>query len=393
MSRSVFAWGNRRLIAYLAFLSAFAPLSTDMYLPALPHMAEALNTTYSLTSLTVSGFLLLFALSMLAWGPLSDKYGRRPVLLAGGVFYVLSSVGIALAGSIGPLLFWRGLQAVSSGAVSSMSLAVVKDILRGAAMEKVVTWIQTVTILAPMLAPVAGGGLLLLTDWRGIFWCLAGCGLLALAGGLALRETRARATQGSVFKALGRIFVVLRTPGFGAPLLLFSAMSMPFMAYLAVSSYVFQTRFGLSAQEYSWFFAFNAGMSLLGPLLHMRFFRHWRRGLVITVHLLLVCVAGGLLLLFGNAGPWHFALLYVPVSFCGSAIRPPSTVLLMQCVRGDNGAVTSLINSGTLLCGSLSMLLCSLPFWSGPVTAAGGISCLVAGAAFLGWLRLARRFS
>lgn len=81
---------------------------------------------------------------------------------------------------------------MSSGAVSSMSLAVVKDILRGAAMEKVVTWIQTVTILAPMLAPVAGGGLLLLTDWRGIFWCLAGCGLLALAGGLALRETRAR---------------------------------------------------------------------------------------------------------------------------------------------------------------------------------------------------------
>lgn len=98
MPRSVFAWGNRRLIAYLAFLSAFAPLSTDMYLPALPHMAEALNTTYSLTSLTVSGFLLLFALSMLIWGPLSDKYGRRPVLLTGGAFYVLSSVGIALAG-------------------------------------------------------------------------------------------------------------------------------------------------------------------------------------------------------------------------------------------------------------------------------------------------------
>ena len=81
-------------------------------------------------------------------------------LYDGGAFYVLSSVGIALAGSIGPLLFWRGLQAVSSGAISSMSLAVVKDILRGSAMEKVVTWIQTVTILAPMLAPVAGGGLL-----------------------------------------------------------------------------------------------------------------------------------------------------------------------------------------------------------------------------------------
>ncbi len=390
MSRRVFAWGNRRLIAYLAFLSAFAPLSTDMYLPALPHMAEALDTSYSLAGLTVSSFMLLFAQSMLVWGPLSDKYGRRPVLLTGSALYVLSSVCIALAASIGPLLFWRGLQAVGSGAVSAMSLAVVKDILRGKAMEKVVTWIQTVTILAPMLAPVAGGGLLLFTDWRGIFWCLAACGLLALAGGLALRETRAVATQGSVFRALGRIFVVLRTPGFGAPLLLFSAMSMPFMAYLAVSSYVFQSRFGLSAQEYSWFFAFNAGMSLLGPLLHMRLFRHWRRDAVIAAHLLLVCLAGGLLLLFGDSGPWRFALLYVPISFCGSAIRPPSTVLLMNCVRGDNGAVTSLINSGALLCGSFSMLLCSLPFWDGAVTAAGAISCLTAGAALLGWLRLTR---
>ena len=390
MSRRVFAWGNRRLIAYLAFLSAFAPLSTDMYLPALPHMAEALDTSYSLAGLTVSSFMLLFALSMLVWGPLSDKYGRRPVLLTGSALYVLSSVCIALAASIGPLLFWRGLQAVGSGAVSAMSLAVVKDILRGKAMEKVVTWIQTVTILAPMLAPVAGGGLLLFTDWRGIFWCLAACGLLALAGGLALRETRAVATQGSVFRALGRIFVVLRTPGFGAPLLLFSAMSMPFMAYLAVSSYVFQSRFGLSAQEYSWFFAFNSGMSLLGPLLHMRLFRHWRRDAVIAAHLLLVCLAGGLLLLFGDSGPWRFALLYVPISFCGSAIRPPSTVLLMNCVRGDNGVVTSLINSGALLCGSFSMLLCSLPFWDGAVTAAGAISCLTAGAALLGWLRLTR---
>lgn len=390
MSRRVFAWGNRPLIAYLAFLSAFAPLSTDMYLPALPHMAEVLNTSYSLVSLTVSSFLLLFALSMLVWGPLSDKYGRRPVLLAGSALYVLSSVCIALATSIGPLLFWRGLQAVGSGAVSAMSLAVVKDILRGKAMEKVVTWIQTVTILAPMLAPVGGGGLLLLTDWRGIFWCLGACGLLALAGGLGLRETRAVATQGSVWHALGRIFVVLRVPGFAVPLLLFSAMSMPFMAYLAVSSYIFQNQFGLSAQEYSWFFAFNAGMSLLGPLLHMRVFRHWRRNAVIAAHLLLVCLSGGLLLFFGHSGPCSFALLYALISFCGSAIRPPSTVLLMQCVRGDNGAVTALINSGALLCGSFSMLLCSLPFWGGAVTAAGAVSCLTAGAAFCGWLRLTR---
>ncbi|MDO5483631.1 MAG: MFS transporter [Desulfovibrionaceae bacterium] len=391
-SRRIFAWGNRYLIAYLAFLSAFAPLSTDMYLPALPGMSEALHTSYELASLSVSSFLLLFAISMLFWGPLSDKYGRKPVLLTGASLYVLASICIALSGNIWALLCWRGVQAVGSGAVSAMSMAVVKDLLRGQTMEKVITWIQTVTILAPMLAPVAGGTLLLVTDWRGIFWGLALCGLLALAGGLALRETRLQATQGSVFRALGRLPVVLRTPGFAKPLLLFSAMSMPLMAYLATSSAIFQTDFGLSAQAYSAFFAFNACASLSGPLLHMALFRHWPRFAVIGGHLAGISLLGAALLMFGHSSPWAFALLFAPVCLCGSAIRPPATVLLMQCVKGDNGTVTSLINSSALLCGSCSMLLCSLPFWTNHIMAIGTITSLIAGGALLAWLRLGRRY-
>ena len=97
MPKKVFAPGNRWLVAYLAFLSAFAPLSTDMYLPALPHMTQALQTTDALSSLSISCFLLLFGASMLFWGPLSDKYGRKPVLYAGALLYVVSSLFLALA--------------------------------------------------------------------------------------------------------------------------------------------------------------------------------------------------------------------------------------------------------------------------------------------------------
>ncbi|MBQ3059498.1 MAG: MFS transporter [Desulfovibrio sp.] len=392
-SRRIFAWGNRYLIAYLAFLSAFAPLSTDMFLPALPRMCEALDAGYDLVSLSVSSFLLLFAVSMLFWGPLSDRYGRRPILLTGAGLYVLSSICIALSHDIWTLLFWRSVQAVGSGGVSSMSMAVVKDLLRGKTMEKVITWIQTVTILAPMLAPVAGGGILLFTDWRGVFWLLTLCGLVALAGGLALRETCTHTSSGSVWQSLSRLVVVLRTPGFARPLMLFSAMSMPFMAYLGTSSDIYQSHFGLSPQAFSAFFAFNACASLSGPLLHMAVFRHWPRFYVIAGHLTATCLLGMALLCFGHAAPWTFALLFAPICLCGSAMRPPATVLLMQCVKGDNGAVTSLINSCALLCGSFSMLLSTRSFWPGHITAVGCMACVVAGGALVAWLRMGRRYT
>lgn len=264
---------SRWLVAYLAFLSAFAPLSTDMYLPALPHMTQALQTTDALSSLSISCFLLLFGASMLFWGPLSDKYGRKAVLTRAPCSMWSPACSWPWPSPSGPCCSGAPCQAIGSGGISAMALAIVKDVLRGRAMEKVITWIQTITILAPMLAPVIGGALLAVTDWRGIFACLLLCGLLAGAGTLLLRETMHHPVQGNAFRTLGRLLVVLRHRGFRCLLLLFSATSMPFMAYLALSSYIFQGLFGLSPQAYSLFFAFNAGMSMLGPLAHERFFR------------------------------------------------------------------------------------------------------------------------
>ena len=392
MSRRIFAPGNRWLVGYLTFLSAFAPLSTDMYLPALPRMAGSLHTSYADISLTVSGFLLVFAASMLFWGPLSDKYGRRPVLLAGSLLYIVASVSIALAQSFAALLFWRGVQALGSGALGAMAMAVVKDVLRGPQMERVLAWMQTVMIIAPMLAPVVGSWLLLLTDWRGIFWTLTLCGAVALTGTLALRETARQRTQGGVSAVLQRIPVVLGKREFSRPLLLFSAMSMPFMAYLGISAHVVQTHFGQTAQAFGLFFAANALCSMFGPILHMRLFRHWPRRRVIACHLAGMSLGGALLLVCGGLSVWCFAACYAAITFCGSALRPPATVLMMESIRGDNGVVASLINSGGLLFGSLSMFLATLPFWSTAIVAAGVISCLVPGVAWCAWQRLGREY-
>lgn len=390
--RKIFAPGNRYIIAFLAFLSAFAPVSTDMYLPALPGMADNLGTSNEMISLTISSFLFIFAISMLVWGPLSDRFGRKPVLLAGSGLFIASSVGIALSPDIETLLAWRGLQAVGSGAASAMSMAIVKDILRGGLMEKVVSLMQAGMILAPMLAPVIGGMVLVFMSWRGIFWCLALFGILAMAGGLALRETRpAKGASVSIARTFSRIGAVLSKPQFSRPLLLFSAMAMPFMSFLAVSSFIYQDWFGISAQAYSLFFAFNACASMAGPLSHIYVLRHFGRFALIGSHLGVMCAAGLLLLLLGTYSPWAFALLFLPVTFCGAALRPPSTVLLLQSIEGDNGIVASLINCGGLFFGSLSMIIASLPLWPNPVYAVGGMAFAVSGVCFFAWLRSDRR--
>ena len=146
---SAFALGPKALIAYLAFLSAFVPLSTDLYLPALPSMGQFFHASPELTNLTLSCFMLLYSLSMLVWGPFSDKYGRRPILLAGLVIYILASIGSALSDSVYQLIAGRCFQALGSGAISAVSLTVVKDSFRGRAMENVLTLIQTMIVLAP----------------------------------------------------------------------------------------------------------------------------------------------------------------------------------------------------------------------------------------------------
>lgn len=384
-------FGNKWLIAYLSFLSAFAPLATDMYLPALPTMAEALSTNDAPVSYTLSTFMFTFAFSMLVWGPLSDRYGRKPILFWGTAVFTISSINISVSSSIWPLMFWRICQAIGAGSASAMSLAIVKDIMRGALMEKVISSMQAATVLAPMFAPVIGAGILSFTDWRGIFLCLAACGVLAFCGCFAMRETCQKNSEGNLAEVFARVEIVLKNNDFRRYLLIFSAMAMPFMSYLAVSAFIFQEKFGLSAQAYSMYFAFNAFCSLLGPLAHIFLLRNFRQKDVISCHLSLMTLAGIMICLLGSKTAWGYALLFAPISFCGAAMRPPATVLMMQSIRGNNGIVASLINCSGLIFGSLSMFLASLPCWPGAIAATGIIAATVSAICLGTWIYLLKR--
>ena len=388
----LYSVGNRWLFAYLAFLSAFAPISTDMYLPALPHMAETYQVSNGVISLTISLFLLVFGSSMLFWGPMADRHGRRPILLIGSSIFLVSSVTIALSENVATLFIWRCVQACGAGAASCLALAIVKDILRGGSLEKALIWMQAATILAPMIAPVLGGGALMLVSWRGIFWLLALCGLIAFLGALPLRETASKFKGSGPLENFKRIGLVLKIGRFRSALLLFSMSAMPFMTFLAVSAFIYQDQFGQNPQAYSLFFAFNAFSTLLGPFAHMRFFRGRDRGRVIYWQFALMAASGLAITLAGGWSMWLFALLFATVSFCGSAMRPPSTVIIMSCVQGDNGIVASLINFGHVLFGSLAMFMAALPFWPKPTFAVGVIAFIISGACALWWRKIRKNY-
>jgi DHA1 family bicyclomycin/chloramphenicol resistance-like MFS transporter len=385
-----FRFGRTPLIAYLAFLNAFVPISTDLYLAALPGMTQIFSCPRWLVDLTISGFMLFFALSMLFWGPLSDKRGRRPVLLAGLVLYAAASLVCMLAANIQMLVAGRLLQAVGSGAVCSVSMAVVKDVFKGRAVETALVWMQTMSTLAPILAPVIGAGLLRFTSWRGLFAALFFCSVVGLALLPALKETLQKTGDDDNFTIFRRIGIVLKNPSLRRLLLLFSISAMPFMAYLTSSAFIYIQFFGLSEQQFSFFFAANAVCSMLGPPAYARFFRSLSRraflGLVFTA----MSASGLGLFIAGEVGPWHFLLLWLPLTFFAAASRPLATLLILSQQDADNGTVSALIGCGALTCGSLAMMLCSFPFLRPTLPVAGmatcvGVLCLVL------WLALDRK--
>ncbi|HEY7075019.1 MAG TPA: multidrug effflux MFS transporter [Solirubrobacteraceae bacterium] len=257
-------------ILLLGGLSAFGPLSMDMYLPGLPALARDFGTRESVIQLTLTSCLVGLAVGQLLAGPLSDALGRRRPLLAGLAGYVLVSAGCALAPTAGVLIGLRLLQGLGGGASIVIARAVVRDLYAGAAAARFFALLILVTGAAPMIAPLLGGQVLRFTAWRGIFVILAAI-VAALAAGtfLKLRETLpAERRRAGGLKATLRSFRALLEdrPFIGHAFALSLAFAAMF-TYVASSPFVLQGRYGLSAQAFSLVFAVNAlGLMAAGQL-------------------------------------------------------------------------------------------------------------------------------
>jgi len=255
------------LPALLVMMMAVGPISTDLFLPALPEIRRAFATDTATVQLTLSLYMAVFAVCQLFYGPLSDRYGRRPVLLAGLGLYVAGSVLCFLASGIGLLVAARMVQALGGCACVVIARAVVRDAYGPTRAARLMSQLMSVMALAPILGPVLGGYLTAGFGWRANFASLLLFGLLLLlAVWLLLQETNSRLNPSAtrLRPMLQNFAALLRHRGYRGYMLAATFVFSGVFAFISGSSYVFIQMLGLSAEQYGYCFAAAACGYLAG---------------------------------------------------------------------------------------------------------------------------------
>jgi len=249
-------------VVVLGGLTMFGPLSLDLYLPALPQLADDLNASASAAQLSITACLVGLAVGQLLAGPLSDRLGRKRPLIIGLVAYLLASIACALAPSVTVLIVLRLIQGLGGAAGIVISRAIARDLYSGSALMIFFSRLLLIAGLAPVLAPILGGQLSLIMSWRGIFGVLAGFGaVLLLAGWFGLKETLPpeRRIVGGFGRTVQGYNTLLHDRFFVGCALSSGLAGATMFAYIAGSTFVLQRIYGMSPQGFSFVFG---GISL-----------------------------------------------------------------------------------------------------------------------------------
>ncbi|WP_444861011.1 multidrug effflux MFS transporter [Vibrio splendidus] len=352
--------GKTGMLFFLVIISAFPPLTIDLYLPALPQMVEVFNTDRSMVNLTLSSYFVTYAIGLLFWGPLSEKFGRKPILLIGLAGYMVASILCAMTNSIEQLIGARVFQAFAGSAITVIATAIVKDLYDGREREKIMATIMSLVIIAPMVAPVFGAFLLKIASWRMMFVTLAIFGAFASVLACCYRETLENKYQGSIFRSWGRMGVVMKNRSFVKLLVIFSIIPMALMGFLAAGSYIYIDHFGLTEQQFSYAFAFNALCASFGPTIYMKLSYRMPVQKVISGCFSLLALAGIFTLTIGDLSPWFFMFIAAPATLMAIIMRVPGTNLMLNQQDHDTGSAVALIQFFSMICGSLGMVLVSI---------------------------------
>jgi DHA1 family bicyclomycin/chloramphenicol resistance-like MFS transporter len=243
-------------ILILSALMAFTSLSTDIYLPAMPVMANELQGN---VELTITGFLVGFCIAQLIWGPISDHLGRRIPLVIGMVLFVIGSIGCALSTDIVQIVFWRVFQALGACTGPMLARAMIRDLFSRTRAAQMLSTLTIVMAIAPIVGPLLGGQMIKFASWHAIFWLLAVIGVLMLCSLYWLPETLPpeRRVKASIRGAFATYFTLLSNRSFMRFTLSLTFYYVAAYAFITGSPFVYISWFHIDPQHYGWLFAIN----------------------------------------------------------------------------------------------------------------------------------------
>ena len=362
-----------------------------MGLPGIRLLQASLGANAVAGALTISLFFAGYGLAQLILGPLSDRIGRRPVLLGGMTLYTLAAAGAALAPSITVLLCCRFAQGLGAAGGTVLAFAIVRDVFSGAAGRAKLSTISMVFSIAPVIAPTLGGAMLLIGSWRAIYATMAGAGLLmTICAAIGLEESRRAGPQATGFYA--PVLRQRRTLGYA----LASALNgSGILAFITGSPLVLMDGMGLSPQRFGVVFAIITAGILGGSWVNARLVRRhvptvWPLGICLGLAVaaaLGLCVVAAL----GRSSLESMVPLLLLTTFCRGVIAPNAIHAALEPVPNHAGAASAVIGSLGMLMGAFSGSIVGLLY---PALGPGAMGVVMAGfasAALIVWLATERR--
>lgn len=361
---------NFFLTVFLGIMTAMAPLSTDMYLPALPEMSMDFGISASLTQLTLTMTMFGMALGQIFMGPLSDRFGRKIPLLCGMAVFTAASFGACLADSITIFLVFRFLQGFSGASGIVIARAIARDVAEGPELTRFFAVLMLVNGVAPIAAPVIGGQILRFADWRAVFAALVLIGMAQFVSTLLYRETLCPAERiRSVRQSFSKFPLLMRDRYFRGHCLLQLFFFGSFFSYIGGSSFVFQNVYHVSAQTYSLIFGgIGVGLFLAG-MVPARLAGRVRDEKLLETSLFIPLI-GSVFLLAGfllNA-PMIYTLLVLFVAIVPLSVMGTASFSLALSQQGRNaGSASALLGFSQMILGGAMMPIVGAAGDSNPI--------------------------
>ncbi|HAI12978.1 MAG TPA: multidrug transporter [Phycisphaerales bacterium] len=379
-------------VCFLAMLAACPPLSIDMYLPAIQTIAREMDHPLSTVNLSLVLWFVGFSIALLVSGPLSDRYGRKPVLYGGLGLFTIASLGCAASTNIVMLISTRILQGIGAGGPSAMCLAICRDRYEGDRRKKVLATVSILLTLAPMLSPAIGTQLLIYFQWQAIFILQAffGIGLLILTVGQT--ESAIQLSDTPLYKTFGRYGNLLKNRNYVRSTIALGTLIGPYLGYVAFAPIVYTRIFDQNNQTFSLLFALNALLYMTGALMSTRISKRMGDHALLTL-CIISTLAGGLgITLIGHLHPATFALTMGLITLSFGMTRPISQHIILEQVQIDVGAASSMLVFYQFMIGAACMTIAGQP-WLAPIVVFGCMAMAISIIVLMMWLMLHKKLA